>query len=785
MLTTAAHDRLKDDNRTTSTGMFAGIGARATARTLRLPLALMMLTVILHAVLLVPAAQARQPQAAIVVDARTGKVLFARHADSPRYPASISKVMTLYLLFREIRAGRLSLNSRLKVSRRAALIPPSKLWLKPGQTITVDQAIRALAVKSANDVATVVAENIAGSEAAFARRMTQMARALGMTRTTFRNASGLPNPPNVSTARDLATLSLRLMRDFPHFYKRYFALKTFRWRGRALRNHNRLLWSVAGMDGIKTGYTRAAGSNLAASVRRNGKRIVAVVLGMPSSRARNRYMASLIEKSFRQYRLQKGTRIAAIAGTPPGWNPARGRAMLARLQQMERASTSSARHRNDNARKVAARMQATRKVRPQPRVRQAQVAVPAPQQAARLARLALQAAVIPTAGDGADFPAPADEVIASKKTATAGTSRITPPKPQPRPGNMLMAKAAQPASRRNVREPESTTPRMAQADSATAAESAAHDAPRRMAAAAERSRTMAGEAGAHAEVQIPGTLVRVRVNPVASAEDAATTTTNTPAVAGISNHNAVARSAKAEALSTAVGKNKTANVHTAAVLKADVIREDDNSAVMVLVRKTPARQPRVNNANPAQAAGTMPPASRAATDARPDDTHGTAEHAPAPRQVAQRPASSAPERSAPTIRAGKAAAAAIAAAASAGGDSTRVAAAPRTEAPRVDSPAEEILLPEPDRARQLMQARWLIQIGAFPTLEGAKKYLEKARRLSRNVRGEQPVVIRVRKGTKMFYRARYAGMSRRQAIRACRELKRRGLACLPMAPGAG
>lgn len=265
-------------------------------------------------------ANARQGFAAIAVDARTGRVLFARNADAPRLPASITKVMTAYMLFREIRNGRYKLSSRLVISRHAASMQPSKLGLKPGSTITVDHALRAILTKSANDIAVAIAENIAGSESRFARRMTQVARSMGMTRTTFRNASGLPRPKNVTTARDLATLALRIQRDFPRLYKRYFGLRHFRFRGHVYRNHNRLLGRVKGMDGLKTGYTRAAGYNLAASARRNGRRVVAVVLGAPTSRARNAYMARLIERMFRTQKLKRGTMIAALAGTPPGWN---------------------------------------------------------------------------------------------------------------------------------------------------------------------------------------------------------------------------------------------------------------------------------------------------------------------------------------------------------------------------------------------------------------------------------------------------------------------------------
>ena len=263
-------------------------------------------------------AHARQGFAAIAVDARTGKVLYARNADAPRIPASVTKVMTLYILFGEIRRGRYGLGSRLMISRHAAAQQPSKLGLPAGRTISVDDAIRVVVTKSANDIAVAIAENIAGSESAFARRMTRTARAIGMTRTIFRNASGLPRPANVTTARDLATLALRLQRDYPRLYKRYFGLRYARYGRRVFRNHNRLLGRVRGMDGLKTGYTRAAGYNLAASTMRNGKRVVTVVLGGRTGRARNAFMARLIEQMFRTKPLRRGTRIAALAGMPPG-----------------------------------------------------------------------------------------------------------------------------------------------------------------------------------------------------------------------------------------------------------------------------------------------------------------------------------------------------------------------------------------------------------------------------------------------------------------------------------
>ena len=240
-------------------------------------------------------AQARY--ASIVIDAETGEVLRSRNADIRRYPASLTKMMTLYLLFEAIDEGRLSLTSKLKVSKRAAGQPPSKLGPRAGSTIRVEEAIKALVVKSANDIAVVVAEALGGTEVEFAKKMTAKARALGMSRTTFRNASGLPNRKQRSTARDMVQLARALMRDFPHRYH-YFDDQRFRYGGRVHRSPNRLLGNYRGMDGIKTGYIRASGFNLVASAERNGRRVLAVVFGGKTSRSRNSHMANLLDLGF-------------------------------------------------------------------------------------------------------------------------------------------------------------------------------------------------------------------------------------------------------------------------------------------------------------------------------------------------------------------------------------------------------------------------------------------------------------------------------------------------------
>ncbi len=235
------------------------------------------------------------PYAAIVVDANSGSVLHSRKADAKRHPASLTKIMTLYLLFEQMEAGNIKPSTKLKVSARAAKQSPTKLGLKKGQTITAEQAIRALVTKSANDAAVVVAEAIAGTESEFAVLMTRKARALGMSKTVYKNASGLPNRKQITTARDQARLGRAIQDRFPKQY-RYFATRTFKYRGKRMRNHNRLLGSVKGVDGIKTGYIRASGFNLTTSMKRNKRHIVAVVMGGKSSGARNARMRSLLKK---------------------------------------------------------------------------------------------------------------------------------------------------------------------------------------------------------------------------------------------------------------------------------------------------------------------------------------------------------------------------------------------------------------------------------------------------------------------------------------------------------
>ena len=237
--------------------------------------------------------------AALVVDANSGRTLYAANEDAPRHPASLTKVMTLYLLFEQLDKGALTLQSEIPITEHAAAQEPSKLGLEPGDTISVEDAIKAIVTRSANDVAVAIGEAIGGDESHFAELMTRKAHALGMSRTLYRNASGLPNDEQITTARDLSILARATEERFPRYFK-YYSTAEFDYQGEVIGNHNHLLGRVDGVDGIKTGYTRASGFNLLTSVHREGRSLVAVVMGGRTANARDVYMEGLIRDHFAQ-----------------------------------------------------------------------------------------------------------------------------------------------------------------------------------------------------------------------------------------------------------------------------------------------------------------------------------------------------------------------------------------------------------------------------------------------------------------------------------------------------
>ena len=253
------------------------------------------------------------PFAAMVVDANSGRVLYAKNENELRHPASLTKVMTLYLLFEQMEKGRFSLDTMLKVSAHGAAQQPSKLGLDPGDTISVEDSIKAIVTRSANDVAVTIAENVGGDEETFADLMTKKAHQLGMSRTVYRNASGLPNNDQVTTARDLTILGRAIQDRFPKYYH-YFSTHSFDYAGATILNHNKLLGRVEGVDGIKTGFTNASGFNLLTSVNRDGHALVASVLGGRSGPERDRIMAGLIEDHIDDGAVRRS--VAAISDRP-------------------------------------------------------------------------------------------------------------------------------------------------------------------------------------------------------------------------------------------------------------------------------------------------------------------------------------------------------------------------------------------------------------------------------------------------------------------------------------
>jgi D-alanyl-D-alanine carboxypeptidase len=248
--------------------------------------------------------------AAYVIDDNTGKVLFARNADAPRHPASLTKMLTLYILFEDLERGRVSLDTQMPVSAKAADQDPTKLGLRPGQTLAVEDAIKSLVTLSANDASMVIAEFLGGSQDGFADRMNATARRIGMTGSRFYNPNGLPDSRQITTAKDMVVLGSALAERFPTYY-RYFQTRSFSYKGRVIGNHNRLLGRVEGVDGIKTGYTRASGFNLVSSLRRDGKHLVAAVMGGPTGAARDRHMESLLETYLSQ--AQGGGKSVSVA----------------------------------------------------------------------------------------------------------------------------------------------------------------------------------------------------------------------------------------------------------------------------------------------------------------------------------------------------------------------------------------------------------------------------------------------------------------------------------------
>ena len=300
------------------------------------------------AVLVALPADAKIRTASIVVDSETGEVLSASNVDSRIYPASLTKMMTLYLMFDDLESGKLHLSDRMPVSRKASSQRPSKLGLGTGQTLTVENALYGMVVKSANDAAMCAGEYMGGgSEAAFAERMTRKAHELGMSRTTFKNPNGLPNPEQKSTARDLATLARALLHNHAKEYH-YFSARQFNYNGTTINGHNHLLDWYDGADGIKTGYIDASGFNLVTSAKRDGRRLIGVVLGGSSGPSRDRQMAKLLDAGFSRTPGSAGVELAELpAQEEIDDSPAKTRAVMTAMAKSQK-KTQVAKIRDDN-----------------------------------------------------------------------------------------------------------------------------------------------------------------------------------------------------------------------------------------------------------------------------------------------------------------------------------------------------------------------------------------------------------------------------------------------------
>lgn len=351
---------------------------------------------------------AAAPYAALVMDARSGEVLHSRNADTRLHPASLTKMMTLYIVFEAIKKGEISLDTRVKISRTAAAEPPSKLGLTAGSRIKLRYLVRAAAVKSANDAATALGEAVAGSEVAFARRMNRTAKALGMTRTTFRNAHGLTEKGHVSTARDMTILGRHLFFDHPEYYN-LFSRRTANAGLRNVSNTNRrFLKAYRGADGIKTGYTRAAGFNLVASAERGQERIIATMFGGRSTAQRNAQMAELLDLGFSR----APSRVAVRKPSAPSYSPeAPARGLAGKTTRLVRA--------------------VSRSPRPMPRPETAPAAPPGEM----LVAMAETTEETITAVQVQHEPKPATSVIATTVLVAAA------PAPKPRPKVLVAAKA--------------------------------------------------------------------------------------------------------------------------------------------------------------------------------------------------------------------------------------------------------------------------------------------------------------------------------------------------------
>jgi D-alanyl-D-alanine carboxypeptidase len=758
------------------------------------------------------------PYAAIVVDANSGNVLHSANADELRHPASLTKIMTLYLLFERLEAGKIKLDTQMPVSEHASVQAPTKLGLKPDHTIAVEDAIKGLVTKSANDAAVVVAEALGGSEGDFAEMMTRKAHALGMVHTVYRNASGLPNDEQVTTAREQALLGRAIQERFPRFY-RYFSTTSFTYHGETMSNHNHLLGHVEGVDGIKTGYTQASGFNLVTSVHRNGHHIVAVVLGGSSAGARDAKMRSLIEEHIAHASTQHtAPLIAEGAVATPATRTAEAKTdtktKTAAAPVAEGAKPGTAEAKTDVKAKTYEMASVPQQHWPASKfaaAAEAAESTPAPAGPAKVTPASAKAASAAkaVAADDTITPIPV-KTIKVKLTQTAG---LTPATPEGSPTADAAAPFKLIASRPTA--PADTTPAapataVAPVAAVRAAAPAAAPAPaapiqptavapaEAVAPPAATAKTAAPEEAAVAvpvqAVPAPAASPAIAEPPVAAPAKASTKASKTGGM--------MLAAATPPVLIAAPPPAPSAPVAVTPATETSVVPKESIIAALTSRPAPVAAKP------VAQAPAAATPAAPVSVTAAPAATTVIAAAAPvAAAPVSATPVSAAPAATTviptaaplaePAPKAIKAAAVtSMTQSAPAETPAEPAAAAPATESapsfPAVQAfkpvasksnaaaaPVIEASAPEA-RAMHATRAGWVIQVGAFDAEHDAQQRLSKAHaKMGHALDRADPFTETVMKGEKTLYRARFAGFQQKDEAEAvCKQLKRNDIDCM-------
>jgi D-alanyl-D-alanine carboxypeptidase len=762
------------------------------------------------------------PYSAIVVDANSGAVLQSANADELRHPASLTKIMTLYLLFERLEAGKIKLDTQMPVSEHASVQSPTKLGLKPGHTIAVEDAIKGLVTKSANDAAVVVAETLGGSESDFAEMMTRKAHALGMTHTIYRNASGLPNDEQVTTAREQALLGRAIQERFPRYY-RYFSTSSFTYHGETMGNHNHLLGRVEGVDGIKTGYTQASGFNLVTSVHRGNHFIVAVVLGGSSAGARDAKMRSLIEEHIAHASTQhtapliaEGNVATPVTRTAEAKTDAKIRATESfaakpqtaeaktdvKVRSYEVASVPQQHWPASKFAEAAAEAQSASAPAPAPAK-----AAPAPARLASVAaddtikpipvktikvKLAQTGALAPvTSGSTVDAAAPfrtlpgKPPVVALSADSAAPAALAAPVEPTPA---VTVAPAAATAKAAPAEETAVLIPASAPA-AASSVPAAASSGP---AAPAEPPIATPAKALHKAPAAKTGGMMLAEAQPpvlIAAAPPLATPSPAPVASAPASEASIVAalttRPAPAAAKSPApapVAAAPAPTPVTAAPAASTVIVAAAPAAAAPAVAPVPPTPVAAAPAATTIIATAIPAAAPVASpiSAAPAATTIIAAATPAPQPLAE------PTSTKPAVVAGltqtapaEATAEPVAAAAVTNAAPSFPAVQAYKPTPKPSAAAAEASTSETKPLRG-MRAGWVIQVGAFDAEHDAQQRLTKAQaKIGHVLDRADPFTEPVLKGEKTLYRARFAGFQQKDEAEAvCKQLKRNDIDCM-------